>query len=209
MTSIQPTSYALSVSEVPPSPGEHAIIHLLRAVRNPNASAFHALQNGRPRPRTMGPSSFSGGVPRDRRGRIARKDDAATTTYGSAAMSDSERGGAEETPTMMNGMGMGMDAETYQQAQRLREEREFLDSLKSPDVDRGMDSEALLQGRGGSIGHADGHDPGRFADTAAVAVSYDSANDLSEEEDFGTEISRVSCILSMVNHPTKPSACFL
>jgi len=93
-----------------------------------------------------------------------------------------ERGAAEETPTMMN--GMGMDPETYQQAQRLREEREFLNSLKSPDIDRTMEAEA----RARNNGHEE-IDPGRFAH-AAVAVSYDSANDLSEEEDFGTEISR-------------------
>ncbi|KAG8999976.1 hypothetical protein FRB94_008824 [Tulasnella sp. JGI-2019a] len=184
LTSIQPTSYALSMSEVPPSPGEHAIIHLLRAVRNPHSSAFHPLQMGRQRPRTMGPSSFSGGAPRDRRGRIARKDDAATT-YSSALMSDSERGGADETPTIS---GVGMNPETYQQAQRLREEREFLDSLKSPDIERSMEAEAL-SGNAYHNGLVGDNDPGRFANTA-LAVSYDSANDLSEEEDFGTEISR-------------------
>jgi len=171
LTSIQTTSYALAMSEVPPSPGEHAIIHLLRAVRNPQSSSFHPLQIGRQRPRTMGPSSFSGGVPRDRRGRIARKDEDITRGFAPPrdGWSDGERGDTEETPTMN---GVAHSTLTINgDAQRLREEREFLDSLRSPDIDRTMEDQPSVNGHDES--------DGKFSDDS-----------MSEEEDFGTEIQR-------------------
>lgn len=177
------------MSEVPPSPGEHAIIHLLRAVRNPQSSSFHPLQIGRPRPRTMGPSSFSGGAPRDRRGRIAQKvgNIYDAVPHLGEGFSDAEYGETEETPTVGNGIHNNNAHLTInQEAQRLRDERAFLDSLRSPDVDRSMEAENAATGQGGE----EGDFGGRF--TGALAVSYDSANDLSEEDDFGEELSRVS-----------------
>ena len=143
------------MNEPPQSPGEHAITHLLRAARNPNAGRFAVnVYPGSPaRRRTLGPSSFSGGAPRDRRGRIATKN----------PVVDDSSLDPDETPTV-NGQNGFLAAEDPN-LQRLREEREFLASLRSPDVDAAA---------------ANGGNPGKFAN---VSYDFDSAEEKSEDDE--------------------------
>ncbi|KAG8910381.1 hypothetical protein FRC02_007237, partial [Tulasnella sp. 418] len=170
LMSIQSHSASLTMPTPAPSPGEHAIISLLRATRNPHYNSFSPLNpypSGRNRPRSMGPSSFSGGAPRDRRGRIARKEDhnmldeiSQEGSYkGSYGLSLD--GTEDDTPTVNGGI---MDDAVH----RYRSEREFLDSLKSPVLDAGET------------------DNGRFNFT----YDYDSDEHSDDASDLGNEIQR-------------------
>ncbi|KAG8973286.1 hypothetical protein FRB90_009973, partial [Tulasnella sp. 427] len=182
LTSIQTPSVSLSMNEVPLSPGEHAIAQLLQAVRNPSSSVFPLNQypNGHPRRRTMGPSSFSGGAPRDRRGRIARKDDALYSESAARILGITPSGmDSDETPTV-GGFGATAGQEELQRIQRMRVEREFLDSLKSPDIDGDRGKHSVI-----GNGYPQAND-----NAEQEYIEYDSADDRSEEDDFGTEIQR-------------------
>ncbi|KAG8935451.1 hypothetical protein FRC01_000058 [Tulasnella sp. 417] len=189
LTSIQTPSVSLSMSEAPLSPGEHAIAQLLRAVRNPSSSVFPLNQypNGNARRRTMGPSSFSGGAPRDRRGRIARKDDAVYSDSAARMLGIASTVDPDETPTV-GGLGATTGPEEMQRIQRMRDEREFLESLKSPDLDGDSGKHNMIGNTiAGQHSHVNGNNQQQYA---TVQVEYDSADDRSEEEDFGTEIQR-------------------
>ncbi|KAG8902461.1 Dicer-like protein 1 [Tulasnella sp. 403] len=188
LTSIQMPTVSLSMNDSPLSPGEHAITHLLRAARNPNSGSFplNPYPNASARRRTMGPSSFSGGAPRDRRARIARKDDAfddrVLGLFPTDQPNDPNRQvDPDETPTPVR-LPTG---ENMQHIQRMREERQFLDSLRSPDLEGEIDK------HGPSIGSGI---EGRLAN---MTTDYDSADDKSEEEDFGNVITNVGAFMSM------------
>lgn len=108
-----PVLYSLTVSPPPPPPGEEAVQLLLRAIRTPlvqispdNKHYFGA---------TGAPSFLSAGVPRDRRGRIARKPDHALTID----LPPDEDPHGEDTPRLG--------------AAFTDQGRELLESLKSPD----------------------------------------------------------------------------
>lgn len=177
------------MNEAPLTPGEHAIAQLLRAVRNPSSSVFPLNQypNGHARRRTMGPSSFSGGAPRDRRGRIARKDDVVYSDSAARMLAITSAGvDPDETPTV-GGLGPTTGPEELQRIQRMRDEREFLDSLKSPDLDGDSGKQNLIAV--GQHAQTNGSSQQQYAN---MQVEYDSADDRSDEEDFGTEIQRVS-----------------
>ncbi|KAG8956269.1 hypothetical protein FRC04_004346 [Tulasnella sp. 424] len=190
LTSIQTPSVSLSMNEAPLSPGEHAIAQLLRAVRNPSSSVFPLNQypNGHARRRTMGPSSFSGGAPRDRRGRIARKDEAVYSDSAARILGITSTGvDPDETPTV-GGLAATTGPEDLQRIQRMRDEREFLDSLKSPDIDGDPGKQNLIGNAAiGQLPQLNGNSQQQYAN---MQVDYDSADDRSEEEDFGTEIQR-------------------
>jgi len=186
LSSIQSHSLSLTAASPPPSPGEHATSHLLAAIRNPSSplSPLHLYAGGRARPRSMGPTSFSGGAPRDRRGRIARKDILEDSVLGlipSEASSDGENedeGIAGETPTM-NGHRSGKIMNSYRNSGMTAEilrEKEFLDSLRSPVVDQ------------------DGIAGGRFANQAnegvySVEYDYDSDEHSDDDEDQTARVS--------------------
>ncbi|KAL1682619.1 HbrB-like-domain-containing protein [Schizophyllum commune] len=101
----QNTFSVLTAPPTPPSPAESAITDLLRALRAPHTHA-HPTAAG-------APSSFlAGGVPRDRRGRVGRRP---------GNWQNLSLDGADDTTTI-GGLTPRGDRE-----------REFLDSLRSPD----------------------------------------------------------------------------
>lgn len=138
----------------------------------------------------MGPSSFSGGAPRDRRGRIARKDEAVYSDSAARILGITPTSvDPDETPTV-GGLAATTGPEDLQRIQRMRDEREFLDSLKSPDIDGDTGKQNLIGNAAiGQHPQLNGNSQQQYAN---MQVDYDSADDRSEEEDFGTEIQRVS-----------------
>lgn len=124
-----PPSFSLT-SPNPPSqigPGEKALADLIRALRLPSSSSAGSKSNKNDTSKAVrAPSFLSGGLPRDRRGRIAQK----RTTGGiGIATEDEEIGwddGGGETPRN------GFMGNTTLDMERERE-REFLEGLRSPD----------------------------------------------------------------------------
>ncbi|KZT68288.1 HbrB-domain-containing protein [Daedalea quercina L-15889] len=120
----RPISFSLTSAPPPPTPGEAAVQHLLRAIRAPLTQLERSMQRGN--------STFlSSAQPRDRRGWIAHKHDRRrsgmrrpTGAVGEGD-EDDEDGGGDETPRM---------AARFAHLTHLRErDKEFLDSLRSPD----------------------------------------------------------------------------
>ncbi|KAF8348114.1 HbrB-like-domain-containing protein [Amanita rubescens] len=109
----RPTAHSLATATSQPSPGEAAIADLLRS------SAQPWLDVGR---QTRTPSFLSGGLPRDRRGRIAQKRKSKKMTLSSL---DDES--LEETPRLGNTFSTVLFLERER-------EREILESLRSPDI---------------------------------------------------------------------------
>ncbi|KAJ7647492.1 HbrB-like-domain-containing protein [Roridomyces roridus] len=110
----------VSLTSAPPQPSvnEATIADLLRAVRSPRPQ-FDATATSTPISPPRAPSFLSGGLPRDRRGRIAQK----SLNLAGIKIAEDENDDifGDETPRV---------------AQGLRErEREFLEALKSPDMD--------------------------------------------------------------------------
>ncbi|KAG6857285.1 hypothetical protein H0H87_007119 [Tephrocybe sp. NHM501043] len=139
----RPYTHALTFAPRTPTPGEQAIDDLLRVVRAPTPDP------PRPRPRAPAPTFLSGGIPRDRRGRIAHKHVPAppataapraqrvpaSLILGPADPDDvfAPPGPGDVTPKggsyaygYRGAMGIAGD---------LEREREVLESLRSPDVD--------------------------------------------------------------------------
>lgn len=115
-----PSVMSLTEPTPPPTPGEEAIQRLLRAIRTP---LVHLSPNTHGRHSDRGaPSFLSAGLPRDRRGRIAGKGDGRHTATFSLDSLDNDDGG--ETPRI----GAQFAADTMRDR-----EREFLESLRSPD----------------------------------------------------------------------------
>ncbi|KAJ7209561.1 HbrB-like-domain-containing protein [Mycena pura] len=111
----------VSLTSAPPQPSasEAAIADLLRLVRSPRPQ-FDAKVKASPISPSRAPSFLSGGLPRDRRGRIAKK----STLIGIKVSEDGDDDFfGDETPRIAQGL-----------TERERE-REFLEALRSPDVD--------------------------------------------------------------------------
>ncbi|KAJ6495567.1 HbrB-like-domain-containing protein, partial [Mycena vitilis] len=112
----------MSLTSAPPQPsaGEAAVADLLRTVRSPRPQ-FDARANTTPISPSRAPSFLSGGLPRDRRGRIAQK------SLDRVGIKVTEEGEddifGDETPRVAQGL---MERER---------EREFLEALRSPDID--------------------------------------------------------------------------
>ncbi|KAI0790700.1 HbrB-like-domain-containing protein [Abortiporus biennis] len=119
LVSQRPLPSVLSLTEPtpPPTPGEEAILRLLRTIRTPSSR----LASHYKRYSTRGaPSFLSAGLPRDRRGRIAMKPEKRRHEL----HEEDEDGEGIETPRI--GGSFAVDP--------VRErEREFLESLRSPD----------------------------------------------------------------------------
>ncbi|KAH9928056.1 HbrB-like-domain-containing protein [Amylocystis lapponica] len=111
----RPVSFSLTAPPPQPTAGEAAVEQLLRTVRAPHTVGQRPLarQHG-------APSFLSAGLPRDRRGRIAQKHERG----GSKGIAEEPEGEGEETPRL-GGAVVGF-------AERERE-KEFLESLRSPD----------------------------------------------------------------------------
>lgn len=117
------------------TPGEHAITILLRLVLYPPGTKPHQVGSTAPGPGRL-PSFLSGGAPRDRRGRLARKSMIGASNNadasGSLMENDDELGLSART------LGVGSSTLTAGNAmydEREREGRELLNSLRSPTID--------------------------------------------------------------------------
>ncbi|KAG6820869.1 hypothetical protein H0H93_010213 [Arthromyces matolae] len=119
-------AFSLTAPAPNPTPGEQAIIDLLRVVRSPRPeqdARSNALKNLSPMsPFARAPSFLSGGLPRDRRGRIAHKPKA--------------RGNLLPHLIGLNGDDDALGDENIRGGFIEREkDREFLESLRSPDIE--------------------------------------------------------------------------
>ncbi|KAJ6607765.1 HbrB-like-domain-containing protein [Mycena sp. CBHHK59/15] len=116
----------ISLTSAPPQPSasEAAVADLLRVVRSPRPQ-FDARQAATPISPARAPSFLSGGLPRDRRGRIAQKQ---LNLVGIKVTEDGEEPDVfgDETPRVAQGLNMNAERER---------EREFLEALRSPDID--------------------------------------------------------------------------
>ncbi|KAH9830727.1 HbrB-domain-containing protein [Rhodofomes roseus] len=117
----RPLSFSLTSAPPPPTAGEAAVQHLLRAIRAPLTQLERSMQRG-------SATYLSTAQPRDRRGWIAHKDDRKRSgtrrPMGTNAEGDEgeEDGGGDETPRM---------AARFAHLTHLRErDKEFLDSLR-------------------------------------------------------------------------------
>ncbi|KAF9451276.1 HbrB-domain-containing protein [Macrolepiota fuliginosa MF-IS2] len=116
-------TFSLAPPDPDASPSAAAIDDLLRALRNPRQPDRPGLfKSNAPFP-VRAPSFVSGGLPRDRRGRVAHKHRNKPAVL-SLGLSDEDDVFGDETPRL----GQSYDAEH-------RRRVELLDSLKSPDVD--------------------------------------------------------------------------
>jgi hypothetical protein len=131
-----PPSFSLTTPTPPAQkgPGEKALADLIRALRLPHSQTEPGNSKSfkhDPSVKVRAPSFLSGGLPRDRRGRIAQK-----RTFGGVGISGVMRGGdgeegrwdddGEETPRNGFVASTTLDMEHEQ-------EREFLEGLRSPD----------------------------------------------------------------------------
>ncbi|KAJ7134988.1 HbrB-like-domain-containing protein [Mycena crocata] len=126
----RPPPISLTSAPPQPSPSEAAVADLLRAVRTPRPQFDARAATSTPISPARAPSFLSGGLPRDRRGRIAQKSLNLTAVGGTGALN--ARGITEEGEDDLFG------DETPRVAQGLKErerEREFLEALRSPDID--------------------------------------------------------------------------
>ncbi|KIM27657.1 hypothetical protein M408DRAFT_24317 [Serendipita vermifera MAFF 305830] len=118
----------------PTTPGERAITTLLRLVLYPPGT--HPTVVGAPGPRL--PSFLSGGAPRDRRGRLARKSLQIQSKGLSGDLDDRlATGGLLSAETLGTGGGTGGSELGLRDdnTDRERERRELIESLRSPNLE--------------------------------------------------------------------------
>lgn len=123
----RPVAFSLTTPAPAPTPGEAAVIDLLRIVRNPRPQAQILNDSGPTSPLSRAPSFLSGGLPRDRRGRIAHKQTGKNLDHLARLRTDdgedNEERHGDETPR---------NAPSSYMAEVERERgREFLEALKS------------------------------------------------------------------------------
>ncbi|KAF9529288.1 HbrB-like-domain-containing protein [Crepidotus variabilis] len=146
-----PATFSLTTPSPQPTAGEAAIRDLLRLVRNPRPQAdFRNTKFKSPFTRT--PTFLSGGLPRDRRGRVAGKGKS-IPEFGVTRLEDEMFG--EDTPRM------GPPASYVIEIERERE-RELLEALRSPDVDPA--AEANAGGWGLDVGNEDPNRTGEVSE---------------------------------------------
>lgn len=117
-------TFSLTTPAPQPTPGEAAIADLLRIVRSPRShfdARTQALKLGPLSPLSRAPSFLSGGLPRDRRGRIAHKQNGKRVDNSVVdGVADDDVFG-DETPR--NGPSHMLEVERER-------EREFLEALR-------------------------------------------------------------------------------
>ncbi|KAI0063525.1 HbrB-domain-containing protein [Artomyces pyxidatus] len=152
-------SVSLTTPSPLPTPGEAAVSHLLRVVRASTSGA--RLSGGRAPHRQARTLSFlSGNIPRDRRGRIAQRPGPLRMDL---VVSDDEQDGGE-TPRI----GFAPERER---------EREFLESLRSPDPP--LDQRASVGGWGLGAWNEEGKDKGE-EDEEEDPMDWDQAQAVVE-----------------------------
>ncbi|KAG6862302.1 hypothetical protein C0995_016000 [Termitomyces sp. Mi166 len=144
----RPLSFSLTAPPPTLTPGEQAIIDLLRVSRCPRPEYDARTNKLLASPVTRAPSFLSGGLPRDRRGRIAQKQNG--------------------RPRPPNLVGIGLDEDVFWVETprggfvEREKDRELLESLRSPDVDTTV---AATRASVGGWGLGEGHeDVGKTAD---------------------------------------------
>jgi hypothetical protein len=160
-----PLSFSLATPTPPAQigPGEKALADLIRVLRLPHSHAepgsAKSLKHD-PSVKVRAPSFLSGGLPRDRRGRIAQKRNfggSGMNGAGGVGSGDHEDGDdGEETPRN------GFASSTTLDMERERE-REFLEGLRSPDPissSAGVGARASVGGWGLGVAGG-GEDPGK------------------------------------------------
>ncbi|KAF8160979.1 HbrB-like-domain-containing protein [Crassisporium funariophilum] len=118
-----PTTFSLTTPAPQPTPGEAAIIDLLRLVRNPRprSESRNLKFKNSPAFQTRTPTFLSGGLPRDRRGRVAQKGNIPPELLTGPFVNEEELLG-EDTPRVgPASYVVDMDRER---------EREFLEALR-------------------------------------------------------------------------------
>lgn len=121
----RPVTFSLTTPAPQPTPGEAAVADLLRIVRSPRVyldARTQALRLGPLSPLSRAPSFLSGGLPRDRRGRIAHKQKGkGVNDLISDGLADGDDTFGDETPR--NGPSQMLEVERER-------EREFLEALR-------------------------------------------------------------------------------
>ncbi|KAJ3574654.1 hypothetical protein NP233_g1620 [Leucocoprinus birnbaumii] len=117
------TTFSLAPPDPNASPSAAAIDDLLRALRGTRQPERTGLFKNNAAFPVRAPSFLSGGLPRDRRGRVAHKHRSKPSTL-SLSLNNDDNVSGDETPRI----GQSYDAEH-------RRRVELLDSLKSPDVE--------------------------------------------------------------------------
>lgn len=112
-----PATFSLTTPSPQPTPGEAAITDLLRLVRKPRPQA--ELRCSKFKSSTRAPNFASGGLPRDRRGRVAHKSKAIPDFI--AVRSDDDALG-DDTPRL--------GSASYILEIEREKEREFLETLR-------------------------------------------------------------------------------
>ncbi|EAU91348.2 hypothetical protein CC1G_07383 [Coprinopsis cinerea okayama7 len=131
---------SLTAPPVQPTPFEAAITDLLQLVRNPHPQAASRKQPFRNGAVSRTPSFLSGGLPRDRRGRIAKKGmNLSESAIAFTALDEDDYG--EDTPRL----GLSASGSYVVDIDR-EKDRELLDSLRSPDM--GLPNRASVGGWG-------------------------------------------------------------
>ncbi|KJA27755.1 hypothetical protein HYPSUDRAFT_34894 [Hypholoma sublateritium FD-334 SS-4] len=130
-----PVTFSLNTRIPQPTAGESAVKDLLRLVRNPRPESDprNPRFKGSPGFQTRTPSFLSGGLPRDRRGRVALKGKIPPdlTSLRGLGFGSIEDPYGDDTPRMG-----GIPASYAVDMDRERD-REFLEGLRSPDVEPG------------------------------------------------------------------------
>ncbi|KAK7035281.1 hypothetical protein VNI00_012048 [Paramarasmius palmivorus] len=149
----RPQPFSLTAPPPQPSQGEAAVNDLLRLIqssrslRSQNNRGASSLKSREVIP-SRAPSFLSGGVPRDRRGRIAMKSKSKTPSYLIAAPNDTNQADISGDETPRNATGNVLDLES-------KERERFLESLRSPDVDTTTARESVGGGWGLGAGDVD------------------------------------------------------
>ncbi|PPQ99733.1 hypothetical protein CVT24_009716 [Panaeolus cyanescens] len=140
-----PLTFSLTTPAPQPTAEEAAIRDLLRLVRNPRPTADqrNTKFKGSPGFQTRTPTFLSGGLPRDRRGRVAQK--------------------GKYPPELTNIRSFGDDDTVLDEASRKdgstilnmeQREREFLEALRSPDIESSASATRISSGGWGlGAGH--------------------------------------------------------
>ncbi|PBL02141.1 HbrB-domain-containing protein [Armillaria gallica] len=168
-------TFSLTAQPPQPSTGEAAVLELLRILRSPTPQ-FDGRQTVKPSTgRARAPSFLSGGLPRDRRGRIAQKQKGASlpnlvsNTISAGDDGDSSGG---ETPRIGSG---GTVVEIERERER-EKEREFLEALRSPDPES-SNARASVGGWGLGMGH---EDSGKIEEEEDEPLDWDQAQAVVE-----------------------------
>ncbi|RDB24719.1 Target of rapamycin complex 2 subunit bit61 [Hypsizygus marmoreus] len=147
----RPVAFSLTTPAPAPTAGEAAVADLLRIVRSPRSqydSRMQAKLGGPMSPLSRAPSFLSGGLPRDRRGRIAHKTNGRGPPHlvGLGVPGEEDDRVGDETPR--NGQtSFVVDVERER-------EREFLEALRSPELESNA-TRASVGGWGLGAGHED------------------------------------------------------